>query len=134
MTKITFPALTTEKLSRVISDAAELSSNIEAVGVVGSFARNEPTLHSDIDLLIKGQGSFSEILETFGEYVRKILDYQFNKRLDIVKYEFAAERASRCPAQNETWYYREGFAQMLNEVRWLYEKRPSDDCENRGIH
>ncbi|MCL2576870.1 MAG: nucleotidyltransferase domain-containing protein [Defluviitaleaceae bacterium] len=134
MTKIKFPTLTTEQLSRVIADAVESCPCVEAVGLVGSFARGEQTFRSDVDLLIKGHGRFSDILESFGEYVRKILDYQFNKRLDIVKYEFVAERASRDPVQNEAWYYREGFAQMLNEVIWLYEKRPADDYENRRIH
>jgi predicted nucleotidyltransferase len=129
-----FPTLTIEKLSRVIDDAAELCPSVEAVGLVGSFARSEQNIRSDVDLLVKGHGDFSNILQLFGEYVKKILDYQFNKRLDIVRYELATERASRDPAPNETWYHREGFEQMLNEVIWLYEKRPPVAFENSRLH
>jgi predicted nucleotidyltransferase len=128
MTKLEFPPLTNEKLSRIISDAAEMCAGVQAVGIVGSFARGEQSRYSDVDLIVKGQGS--EIFEFFGEYVRKILDYQFGKSLDIVRYDFATERAGRDPAPTEAWYYREGFAQMLREVKWQYEKRPTADCKN----
>jgi len=62
------------------------------------------------------------ILDSFGEYVRHVLDYQFNKRLEIVRYGLALDRANREPRESETWFYRQGFEQMLNEVKWLYEK------------
>lgn len=134
--QIKIPTLTIERLTCVIADAVALCPNIEAVGLVGSFAREEQTHCSDVDLLVKerNRGNFQEILESFGEYVRHILDYQFNKRLEIVRYDLAADRANRDPLPNETWFHREGFAQMLSEVKWLYEKRPNIDCENSRIH
>jgi len=118
------PRLTTKILTHVIHDAAELCPQITAVGLVGSFARGEQNRSSDVDLIIKVNDyvRFQEILEIFGGYVKHVLDYQFNKRVDIIRYDFAADRAGRIPNEKETWFYREGFEQMLNEVKWLYEK------------
>jgi len=64
---------------------------------------------------------FSEMLGTFGSFVSYILDYQFNKRLEIVRYSLATERAVTEPKSSEFWYYKEGYEQMLREVKWLYE-------------
>ena len=120
-----FPELTTNILSHIVKDAAELCPQVIAVGLVGSFARGEQKHHSDVDLIVKSDNSikFHEILEIFGEYVRHVLDYQFNKRLEIVRYELAFDRANRDPREDEMWFYRDGFEQMFKEVIWLYEKR-----------
>ena len=117
--------LTENILTHVIHDAAELCPQVTAVGLVGSFARGEQAHGSDVDLLVKSDSSvkFNKVLESFGEYVRHVLDYQFNKRLEVIRYDFAVDRASRTPNENEIWFYREGFEQMLKEVRWIYEKR-----------
>ena len=42
-----------------------------------------------VDLLVKSDNAvkFQDVLENFGEYVRHILDYQFNKRVDIIRYD-----------------------------------------------
>jgi len=123
--KSTIPELTIPIITNIVTDAAQICPHIEAVGLVGSYAggRQKPT--SDVDLIIKTSGGikFQEIIESFGEYVRHVLDYQFNKRLDLIRYELATDRASRYPDVNETWFYREGFQQMMEEVNWLYEKR-----------
>jgi len=118
------PELTTYILTHVVRDAAEICPHVVAVGLVGSFARGEQKHSSDVDLIVKADSSakFQEVLETFGGYVKHVLDYQFNKRLDIVRYELAVERAKRNPREDETWFHREGFEQMLKEVQWLYEK------------
>ena len=65
---------------------------------------------------------FREALKSFGAYVSDVLDYQFNKRLEIVRYSLAVKRASEEPASIENWYYQEGYQQMLKEVRWIYER------------
>ena len=118
-------ALTTEILTRIVSDAAANSPSVIAVGLVGSFARNEQKSNSDVDLLVKTDGtqSFSQSIEQFGAYVHHVLDYQFNRRVDVVRYDMAVDRAARRPNEGETWFFHEGFVQMLEEVRWIYEKR-----------
>ena len=118
------PKLTIPIIANIVTDAAQTCSHIEAVGLVGSYARGESKPISDVDLIIKtnGDAKFQEAIESFGEYVRHVLDYQFNKRLDIIRYDLVCDRANRNPRANETWFYREGFQQMMKEVNWLYEK------------
>ncbi|MCL2225770.1 MAG: nucleotidyltransferase domain-containing protein [Defluviitaleaceae bacterium] len=118
------PKLTVNILVNILSDAIKLYPHIVAVGLVGSFARNEQRANSDVDILLKlnNEGKFQDALETFGEYVRQVLDYQFNKRVDIVRYDRACDCSTREPKPNEVWFCRESFAQMLREVVWLYER------------
>ena len=124
MPEVAIPKLTIPILKNIVTDAAKLSPHITAVGLVGSYARGQQQHCSDVDLIVKTDNSikFQAILESFGEYVHHVLDYQFNKKLDLVRYDLVEERANRDPHENETWFYREGFTQMLNEVEWLYEK------------
>ena len=121
---VTFPELNVEILADIVRDAAGLCSEVKAVGLTGSFARGDHSRISDVDLIVRYDKAvdFQKILENFGEYVRHVLDYQFNKRLDIVRYDLALECADRDPDENEVWYWRGGFEKMLNEVKWLYER------------
>ena len=118
------PNLTIGILSAIVDDAAKFCPHVVAVGLVGSFARGGQVHSSDVDLILKVDcpDNFRKALENFGEHVRHVLDYQFNKRLDIVRYELVAERAGRDPHSNEMWFCREGFKKMLAEVKWLYER------------
>ncbi len=122
------PQLTSNILIEIIQDAAELCPAVEAVGLVGSFLTEKELPTSDVDLLVKtAEGTkFSDVLDTFGEYVEKVLDNQFNKQLDIVRYDRASNYASKEPENGERWYYRQGFEDMLKNVRWLYE-RPNNN-------
>jgi predicted nucleotidyltransferase len=117
------PKLTINTLSHVVADAVDLCPDILAVGLVGSFARGEQKHSSDVDLLIKCKtpANFHNILNNFGVHVQHILEYQFNKNLDIIRYDLAIDRANRNPANNEAWFCRETFLNMLKEVKWLYE-------------
>jgi len=117
------PALTIKILHEIISDAVKLNANVKAVGVVGSFVRGNENHQSDVDMLVRHNNAvkFNSILNDFGEYVRHVLDYQFNKRLDIIRYDLAVERAGRQPLSNEPWFCQRSFIRLLNEVVWLYE-------------
>ena len=125
MTKVdTVPALTKDILKRIIVDAVELCNDIEKVGVIGSFARGTTSHTSDVDLLLKvvDTTKYSVVLDVFGSYVQRVLDYQFNKRLDIVNYDVATKRAAATPMVKGQWYHQEGYQEMLKEVVWLYER------------
>ena len=124
MDMIKTPILTQAILTHIIEDAVKLNPNIEAVGLVGSFARGEETQASDVDILVKNNEKvkFNTILNDFGEYVRHVLDYQFNKKLDIIRYDLVIERANRVPNNDEPWFCQKSFVKLLDEVKWLYER------------
>jgi len=118
------PVLTDKILERIVSDAVRLCGDIERVGLVGSFARRTTKHTSDVDLLLKvaDTSHYSNALDTFGSYVEHVLDYQFNKRLDIVNYDVAVLRSGAPPSKVGQWYYQEGYQEMLREVVWIYER------------
>lgn len=118
------PKLTIPIITQIVSDAAPESPSIKAVGIVGSFARGEETPYSDVDIIVKyiPDTAFQSILENFGAYVEHVLDYQFNRRLDVVRYDLAAYRAAMPPKNIENWYCQNSYTQMLKEVRWIYER------------
>jgi len=111
-------------LKCVITDAVRLCDSIKKVGIVGSFARGNSSHTSDVDLLLQVSDTtaYSEALSTFGHYVQHVLDYQFNKRLDIVNYDTANRRAATVPTIKGQWYHQEGYQEMLREVVWVYER------------
>ena len=118
-----YPELTLDIIKEIIKDGVERYPDIERVGLAGSFSRKEQRKTSDVDLLVDIEDSlFSEMLETFGTFVSHILDYQFNKKLDIVRYSLALERSNKESESLELWYYKEGYMQMLKEVKWIYER------------
>lgn len=117
-----YPEITFEILKEIIKDGLALTCPIKRVGIVGSYARGDAKKTSDVDLLIDtDDAQFNEMLNTFGEFVSHTLDYQFNKKLDIVRYSLAIKRAAAPPETERVWYYQEGYQQMLQEVIWLYE-------------
>jgi len=118
-----YPELTLDIIKEIVDDGVKKCPAIKKVGLVGSFSRGEQRKTSDVDLLVDIEDSlFSEMLGTFGAFVSGVLDYQFNKRLEIVRYSLAAERAVTKPESLEFWYYKEGYEQMLKEAKWLYER------------
>ena len=125
-----FPTLNTSILKRIIQDGITRCEGIEKIGLIGSFAKGTQHAASDVDLLVKTTEGFAanEMLETFGLFVAHVLDYQFNKKLDIVKYETAQKRAHTQPTRG-AWYNQAGYQNMLKEVVWLYE-RPDCFAEN----
>jgi len=128
-----FPELTIDILQKVISDNLWVCPAIERVGIVGSYARGQQNKGSDVDLVIDADDSkFREILSAFGMRVSDILDYRFNKHLEIVRYSLVTKRAKEKPESDCNWYYQEGYRQMLEEVKWIYE-RPSDFGENKKL-
>ena len=117
-----YPELTLDIIREIVNDGVEKYPSIKRVGLVGSFARGEQRKTSDVDLLVDIEDSlFSEMLGTFGSFVSYILDYQSNIRLEIVRYSLATERAVTEPKPYEFWYHKEGYEQMLKEVKWLHE-------------
>jgi len=118
-----YPELTLDIMREIVNDGVEKYPSIRRVALVGSFSRGEQRKTSDVDLLVDIEDSlFSEMLGTFGSFVSGVLDYQFNKRLEIVRYSLATERAVTKPESLEFWYYKEGYEQMLKEAKWLYER------------
>jgi len=117
-------ALTTDILKNIVFYYARNHHHIVRIGVVGSFARKTNTASSDIDLLIEvhSSGDFTDIINTIGPEIQHVLDYQYNRRLDIVNYATALHRAQTKP-QNYYDYYQEGYQQMIREVLWLYERQ-----------
>lgn len=123
MVKFEYRELTESILKKIILDGVEFSPSIKKVGLIGSYARNTQTKTSDVDLIIDIEDHlFNNMLSEFGRFVEHILDYQFNKKLDIVRYNLARKRAFEDCENLENWYFREGYEQMLREVRWLYER------------
>jgi predicted nucleotidyltransferase len=118
------PKLSLNILSNIVHDAVELCPNVIAVGLVGSYANGAENHSSDIDLIVRHDGKvkFHEILESFGGFVEHILDYQFNKRLDIIRYDHAMSYATTPPKHDKPWFCRQSFSQMIEEVKWLYER------------
>ena len=123
MDKLSFPRLTMNILENIIKDGILLCPHVKRIGLIGSYARNQQHDNSDVDLILDTDNDlFREALKSFGTYVSDVLDYQFNKRLEIVRYSLALKRANEEPASIENWYYQEGYQQMLKEVRWIYER------------
>ena len=123
MDKLSFPKLSINVLENIIKDGLSLCPHVNRIGLIGSYARNQQDNNSDVDLLLDADNDFfRDVLASFGTYVSDVLDYQFNKRLEIVRYSLAVKRASQEPTSIENWYYQEGYQQMLKEVRWIYER------------
>ncbi len=123
MSEVSIPNLNIDILKRIVSDAVKKTPYIEAVGCIGSYARGTQTTHSDVDLIVKCPvDTFSEVLETFGGYIERVLYRQFDKRLDIVNYHNVQKRAYTPPNDLSRWYYQDGYMQMLKDVKWLYER------------
>lgn|GEM_PF-927100 len=127
-----FPEFTVEILQRIIAKNLPLCPDIQRIGLVGSYARNSQNKNSDVDLVIDTDDSqFRQMLAGFGMRLSEILDYRFNKHLEIVRYSLVVKRAAGEP-EADNWYYRDGYKQMLDEVIWLYE-RPDNFRQNREL-
>ena len=119
-----YPELTLDIIKKIVKDGVELFPSINKVGLIGSYARNEQNKTSDVDLMVDVDDTeFNDMLNVFGNFAYYILDYQFNKKLEIVRYNLAVECAAKNPDKNEFWYYKNGYRQMLKEVKWLYERQ-----------
>jgi predicted nucleotidyltransferase len=128
-----FPELTLEALKKIIAANLPACPAIEMVGLVGSYARGQQNKNSDVDLVVHTEDSrFGEMLSDFGMKVSDILDYRFNKRLEIIRYSLVVKRAKNAPESDLYWYFQDGYRQMLEEVKWLYE-RPCNFGKNREL-
>ncbi len=58
--------------------------NIFKIGIFGSYARNEQTDSSDIDIIMEMELDTAKIFEKKQE-LRKMLEKHFNKRIDICR-------------------------------------------------
>jgi len=121
--ELTYPILTINILKEIITDGVKLSPHIHRVGLIGSYARGDNHDSSDIDLLLDVPGVYyNETMSEFGHFVEHVLDYQFNKKLNIVRYTTALNYAATVPKAKSYWYYQEGYKKMLQDVVWLYER------------
>ncbi|MCL2287119.1 MAG: nucleotidyltransferase domain-containing protein [Firmicutes bacterium] len=121
--ELTYPILTIGILKEIIKDGVNLSPHIHRVGLIGSYARGDYHDNSDIDLLLDVPDvNYNETMFEFGHFVEHVLDYQFNKKLNIVRYTTALNYAAAAPKAKRFWYYQEGYKKMLQDVVWLYER------------
>ncbi len=58
--------------------------NITKLGIFGSFARDEQTENSDIDLIIEMELDTLEIFEKKQE-IKKILNQKYNRKIDLCR-------------------------------------------------
>lgn len=61
--------------------------HIRKIAVIGSFARNEQTAHSDIDLLIELEDNTPDIYEK-KEALRKYLRNRFDRSVDVAREKY----------------------------------------------
>lgn len=121
--KSAYPTLTIDILKEIVADGIKLSPHIRRVGLIGSYARGDYNANSDIDLLLDVLNTYyDEVISNFGHFVERVLDYQFNKRLNIVRFTTAQNHAINAPSKEVFWYYQEGYQRMLQDVVWIYER------------
>ena len=123
----TYPTLTIHSLCEIIKEGIKgtnggiLCKGVRKVGLVGSMVRGEDVRNSDVDLLLDS-AYFSDDLPILGEYVGRLLDQKYNKRLDIIDFRFAMDVVMGNKAVDEIWRFKSGYERMVKEVIWLYEQ------------
>ncbi|MEA1987408.1 MAG: nucleotidyltransferase domain-containing protein [Candidatus Marinimicrobia bacterium] len=76
--------------------------NIYKIGIFGSYARNEQTENSDIDIIMEMKLDTTEIYEKKRD-LRKMLEEQFNRKIDICR-ERSIKTIFRNFVKNEAIY------------------------------
>ncbi len=110
--------LTRDKILYIINDYAPGIHGLRRVGLVGSYARNDFTESSDLDLVFdldntQKDGTLTEAAAT----LRLILMNQFRKKLDIIKYD-SIHQYLELPIN---MYQRKGYEKMLEDLAWIWE-------------
>lgn len=112
--------LSLEKLCRIINDITPTDSGLLCVGVVGSYARNDHTSFSDIDLVFSMEKDcIDDVLYSIGMRLKSILINQFRVELDIINYDNILKSLEE--PQVLTRYQLEGYNQMLKDLTWIWK-------------
>ena len=107
-------------LFEIIEDHAPKSQTLLRVGLVGSYARETATAKSDIDLVFDTGGKLiDEAILSAGVGIRSVLINQFNIKTDIVNYDTILRRTSE---NNSPDIVKQGYENMLNDVKWIWRK------------
>jgi len=107
-----------DTLLNIISDYAPASQKLTKVGVIGSYARNEQSDISDVDLVfMTPDGNIDEPLATVAMPIRSVLRNQFRVDLDVVNYQTILNRAG----SPDGLHFQDGYRSMLRDLRWVWE-------------
>ena len=105
-------------LINIISDFAPRSLKLSKVGLIGSYARNEQSSDSDVDMVfMTPDGNIDEPLIAVAMPIRSVLLNQFRVGLDVVNYRTILNRANAA----SDLYFQDGYKQMLRDLRWVWE-------------
>lgn len=116
------PSLTSAVINRIINDIAPTADGLRRVGVVGSYARNDYTISSDVDLVFDMEkGAEDAILASTGARLRAIFMNQFRTNLDVINYNSILQRLDE--PEKLTCYQVDGYRQMLIDLIWIWERR-----------
>jgi predicted nucleotidyltransferase len=110
--------LTQAIIHRIINDFAPYIHGLRRVGLVGSYARDDYTDSSDVDLVFDLDSTQTDntLTETVVK-LRQIFADQFRKGLDVIKYDSIFKYMDS--SVNE--YRRKGYQKMLEDLRWIWE-------------
>lgn len=110
--------LTRGAILRILNDYAPGIHGLKRVGLVGSYARDDFTESSDLDLVfnLDNAQTDSTLTETVAA-LRLILIDQFRKKLDIIKYENILQNLE----MPINFYQRKGYEKMLEDLAWIWE-------------
>lgn len=112
--------LNIDTLSEIISDTAIESETLYRVGLVGSFARGDFTISSDVDLVFDTDNKLiDEAIMTAGLKIRSIIYDQFRKKTDIINYYTILKYKE----YNDSNVCTEGYKKMLEDIIWLWRKK-----------
>jgi len=105
-------------LRLILSDCMSQSTEITRVGLVGSYARGDYSLDSDIDLLYQAKSEKPTDEDIFLK-IQSILMNQFRKRLDVINYDTVIKNLQEPKSLTHVEYA--GYRQMLRDLKWIWE-------------
>ncbi len=122
--------ITLDILKRIIQDTAPKSKTLKRVGLVGSFARNDFTEYSDIDLVFDtGSERIDEAVLSTGLKIKKIVKDQFGRELDVIPFLTILKKNEEMDSLNQKdqsdstlveCFFLKGYQKMKNDLIWLW--------------
>jgi len=109
-----------EILYEIVADIAPISTTLERVGLVGSYANGTSNEHSDIDLVFdSGNKLIDEAVLSAGIKIRNILQDQFGLRTDIVNYHTIVRKNLDGVGHS---LELAGYKKMLEDLQWIWRR------------
>jgi len=108
-------------LTEIIHDTAPTSETLKQVGIVGSYANNNASPKSDVDLVFNTDNNLiDEAILSAGLTIKKILADQFNIDTDIINYNTILKRVNE---PNDLHILEiNGYKKMLQDLKWLWRR------------